>query len=184
MALVDARLSFRAMTREDLTLLSEWLATPHVSNWWREEFDLAAIEARYGPVIDGRDPTECFIVERDGHPVGFIQRYLFSDDPDWQRILAPAGTPDDAAGIDYFIGSPSLIGQGLGTQIIDRFVGDMWTRYPAIAAVVVDVSVDNRPSWRALEKAGFSRAWTGALDSDDPSDAGLNHVYLRRRDQG
>jgi aminoglycoside 6'-N-acetyltransferase len=65
--------------------------------------------------------------------------------------------------------------------VINRFVRETWTRYPDIAAVVVNISEDNRRSWRALEKAGFRRAWSGALVSDDPSDEGINYVYVLNR---
>jgi aminoglycoside 6'-N-acetyltransferase len=175
------RLSFRSLGREDFRLLSTWLAAPHVRRWWREESAVEAVEARYGPVVDGTDVTECFIVELDFAPMGFIQRYRLDDHPEWQRSLSVAGTPDVGAGIDYFIGSETFVGNGLGPEIIDRFVEDTWERYPDIEAIVVDVSSDNRPSWRALEKAGFERVWSGELVSADPSDAGVSHVYVRHR---
>lgn len=182
MAVGGSSLRFRPLRRRDYALLSQWLAAPHVWTWWREGFDLAAIEARYGPSIDGADPTECFMVLLDDGPVGFVQRYLLRDNPQWQRALAVAGTPDDGAGIDYLIGVEDLVGQGLGPDIIGRFVADTWTRYSDVTAIVVDVDIENRRSWRALEKAGFVRVWSGLLESDDPSDNGPNHVYLRLRD--
>ena len=177
----NSLLTFRSLRRSDFPLLSEWLAQPHVEAWWCEGHDASAVETRYGPAVDGADPTECFVVDLNGEPVGFIQRYLFDDNPRWQRALAVTGTPSSAAGIDYLIGSRELIGQGLGPAIIGQFVDELWTRYPSVPAVVVDVSQDNRRSWRALEKAGFHRIWSGMLESDDPSDVGPAHVYIRRR---
>ena len=91
-----------------------WFSKPHVEPWWREEYDLESIERRYGPAVDGDDPTEMFIVEDDGRPVGFTQVYLLDDNPAWKRSLEPAGTFEDAAGIDYLIGEEAVIGQGLG----------------------------------------------------------------------
>jgi aminoglycoside 6'-N-acetyltransferase len=157
------------------------MAAPHVRTWWREECDPDAIEARYGPSVDGSDPTELFLVVSDDEAIGFIQRYRLADNPDWQTSLSVAGSPDDGAGIDFFIGSETLIGHGYGPAIIEAFVEDTWRRYPDIPAIVVNVSPDNRRSWRALEKAGFDRIWTGIIESDDPSDAGLNCIYVRRR---
>jgi aminoglycoside 6'-N-acetyltransferase len=174
-------LSFRALGREDFPLLSQWLSAPHVQTWWREEFAPTSVERRYGPVVDGADPTECFVVEGDERPIGFVQRYLLADNPEWRVSLSVAGTPRDGAGIDFFIGVDTLIGRGLGPRIIESFVGDTWTRYPEIAAIIVNVSPDNRRSWRALEKAGFLRVWSGSLASDDPSDVGVSHVYMRAR---
>jgi aminoglycoside 6'-N-acetyltransferase len=179
----DPYVSFRRLRRDDFPLLAEWLSSPHVQEWWREESDAGTLEERYGPVIDGSDPTECFVVERDGVPTGFVQRYLLADNPAWQRTLAMTGTPADGAGIDFLIGVETLIGVGLGPTMIDRFVETTWRRYPAVPALVVNVSTENRRSWRALEKAGFIRVWSGHLESDDPSDDGLNHVYLRRRSE-
>jgi aminoglycoside 6'-N-acetyltransferase len=176
----DPQISFRPLGREDFPILSEWLSSPHVQEWWREEFDAGALEARYGPAIDKTDPTECFVFEFEGTPTGFIQRYLFSDNPQWQSTLVVAGAPADGAGIDFFIGDVALIGMGMGPKMIDRFVATTWHRYPEVPAIVVNVSSENRRSWRALEKAGFVRVWSGLLASDDPSDEGLNHVYLRR----
>ncbi len=167
--------------RQDFALLSEWLSAPHVCAWWREESAPEVIEARYGPVVDGIDPTECFIVERGGRPIAFIQRYLLRDNSRWQRALGVAGTPSEGAGIDYLIGPAALIGVGVGPEIIDAFVEVTWRRYRDIPAIVVNVSPDNRRSWRALEKAGFLRVWSGTLASEDPSDEGPSHVYVRHR---
>src|SRR5690606_38522331 len=72
-------IAFRPLRRNDLELLAEWLARPHVHEWWLEDRDLAAVEARYGPGIEGDDPAEYFVVQRDGVDVGFVQRYLTRD---------------------------------------------------------------------------------------------------------
>ena len=42
-------LSFRELGRSDFPLLQKWLAAPHVAAWWNERFDLASLEAKYGP---------------------------------------------------------------------------------------------------------------------------------------
>lgn len=174
-------ISFRRLARGDFPLLSQWLAADHVNPWWREPHDLKSIEERYGPSLDGEDPTEVFVVENDGEAIGMIQRYLHRDDPEWRRVVAGTGVPSDAAGIDYLIGEKSAIGEGLGTEMIERFVGETFDRYRDTSAIAVDVLQANRRSWRALEKAGFERIWSGRLDSDDPSDDGPAYVYVRAR---
>ncbi len=47
--------------------------------------------------------------------------------------------------------------------------------------MAVAVQQDNRRSWRALEKAGYSRVFAGMIESDDPSDAGPSYLYVRLR---
>jgi aminoglycoside 6'-N-acetyltransferase len=153
---------------------------PHVEPWWREPYDAGSIEKSYGACVDGLDPTELFVIEREGRPTGFIQCYLLDDNPSWKSSLAPTGEHEKAVGIDYLIGDEALTGIGLGPEIIYAFVELTWHRYPSASEIVVAVQQDNRRSWRALEKAGFERTWSGDLESDDPSDAGPNFVYVRR----
>jgi len=175
------KLTLRQLGREDLPLLSRWLSTPHVQLWWREPGDADAIDAAYRPAIDGADPTELLVAELDGRPIGMLQRYRLAENPEYQRALGPAGVPSSAAGLDYLIGDPDLIGRGLGPMMIAAGSAGAWSAYPEITAIVVAVQVGNRRSWRALEKAGYRRLWSGVIDSGDPSDEGPSHVYVLDR---
>ena len=65
--------AFRPLARGDFSLLATWLGAPHIHQWWQEDYDPAAIEARYGPVVDGTDPGEVFVVVGDGQPIGLLQ---------------------------------------------------------------------------------------------------------------
>jgi aminoglycoside 6'-N-acetyltransferase len=175
---------FRPITVSDLPNVSRWLAQPHVQRWWRDPTELSAVEAKYLPCIDGRDPTEIFVIEIDGSAGGFIQRYLIADEPAWTAVLRVTGTTgwESAFGIDYLIGDPALTGRGIGSAAIRQFTADSFARYPQADSVVVDVQQANIASWRALERAGFARFWAGQLDSDDPSDAGPSFLYRKTRD--
>ena len=68
-----------------------------------------------------------------------------------------------SAGIDYLIGEPGLCGHGYGTAAIALFTALTFRRYPQARAVVAAPQQDNVASWRALERAGFSRWWSGLL---------------------
>jgi aminoglycoside 6'-N-acetyltransferase len=176
--------TFRPFTAADLPLLADWLARPHVARWWREDPRLAAVEDRYRPCLDGRDPTELFVLEADGLPAGFFQRYLTADDSQWAAALRGTGQPgvETAVGIDYLIGEAPLTGRGLGSSAITAFTWLALARYQGAGLVAAAVAQDNTASWRALEKAGYRRCWAGELASDDPSDDGP--MYLYRRDRG
>jgi aminoglycoside 6'-N-acetyltransferase len=169
--------SFRPLRRDDLALLSTWLAAPHVAAWWREDPAPEAVEARYGPSIDGHDPTELFIAMLDDRPVGMVQRYLLDDYPSWAATLDMG----HAAGIDYLIGVEELTGVGLGGRMIDVFTDLTFDRYPDIDRLAVAVQQSNRPSWRVLEKTGFTRVFAGTIESRDPSDEGPSYIYVRLR---
>lgn len=77
------KVDFRPLSREDFASLSRWLAQPLVAWWWADDPSLEAIEAEYGPVVDGEDPTEVFIVVLDGADAGMIQRYYWDAEPEY-----------------------------------------------------------------------------------------------------
>lgn len=170
-------IAFRRLERADLQQLERWQAEPHVARWWGPPPDLAALEAEYGATIDGAEPTEVFIAELDGAPIGLIQRYRARDYPDWDRQVQLPGS----ASIDYYIGEPHHVGRGLGPQLISEFVEQIFRDYPDTTCVAVGVLRANRPSWRALEKAGFRRLRSQYLESDEPFDTGPGYLYVRYR---
>ena len=153
-------------------------------------------------MVDRSDPTEGFIAVGQGHgqlregqpgegqPFAFLQRYRLDDNLEWQRAIAVALAQGDvqvsgrSAGIDYLIGDQTMTGLGLGRKMIAAFVDLLWDRYPDTTAVVVAVDQGNEASWRALEGAGFLRAWAGVLGSEDPSDEGPSYLYVRHRPVG
>ncbi|SEF58923.1 aminoglycoside 6'-N-acetyltransferase [Actinacidiphila yanglinensis] len=166
--------SLRPLTRADFPLLREWLEQPHVRQWWREpEPTGAAVEAEYGPVVDGRDPTLCAVILADGQPVGLIQGYRHADSPDWDRAV---GIPH-AAGLDYLVGPPERRGQGIAPTAIAAFADLLLHSFPDVSVVVSAPQLANDASCRALQKAGFTHVRTTVLDSPDPSDAGPSALY-------
>jgi aminoglycoside 6'-N-acetyltransferase len=176
-------ISYRHLQPADFPLLGGWLAQPHVARWWNHETSPEAVERDFGPTARGEEPNEDLLVHVDDTPVALVQRSWLRDNPDYRAELAAiAPVPDDALTIDYLIGDPTRTGRGLGSAII-RFVAERtWHEHPAAQAIVVAVHVDNRPSWRALEKAGFTRAGTGDMTPDNPIDSRAHHVYRLDRD--
>src|SRR6185295_16278246 len=93
------------LAREDFVLLSGWLREPAVDWWWHDDPAPEALEERYGPSIDGSDPTKVLIASTDGEPYGLIQWYWLRDEPEFAEEIAVATpVPDAAVSIDYLIG--------------------------------------------------------------------------------
>jgi len=145
-------ISFRPLQRSDFVLLQHWLSAPHVAAWWNERVDLASIEARYGPRVDGIDPTHVFVVECDAKPIGWIQWYLWSDFPEHARQL---GAGLSAAGIDLAIGESVMTGLGLGPVTIREFLRQFVLVNPAVRTIITDPEENNLRSLRAFKKVGF-----------------------------
>jgi aminoglycoside 6'-N-acetyltransferase len=149
--------------------------------WWRgEPQDLASVEAKYGPCIDGDDPTELFVITESGRPIGMIQRYLMADEDEWSNAFVDVLDVSNSAGIDYLIGEPDAVGRGIGTAAIAMFVASIF-QWRQVDSIVVTVQQSNPASWRVLEHVGFARLWSGVLDSPDPSDDGPEYVYVIAR---
>jgi aminoglycoside 6'-N-acetyltransferase len=134
-----------------------------VARWWREASDLAAVEAAYGPLIDGSDPTEGFIAVRKGpepgagrgpgqergqpQPLAFLQRYRLDDNPEWQRTIAAAlaggtaGYAADAAAAGR--GDAAGVGVEVGTSAgIDYLIGDQTMTGRGLGRQMIDAFVD------------------------------------------
>jgi aminoglycoside 6'-N-acetyltransferase len=161
---MQTSISFRPLSRSDFPVLQEWLSAPHVNAWWHERLDLTSVEAKYGPRIDGVEPTHVFVMEHDGRPVGWIQWYFWSDYPQQAGQVKAELT---SAGIDLAIGELSMTGLGLGPVAICEFLTQIVFADPCVTAVVTDPEEGNVRSLRAFRKAGFTLTDTVQLAGEN-----------------
>jgi RimJ/RimL family protein N-acetyltransferase len=164
-------IAFRSLQEEDLRLMHEWLARPHVRRWWDKHETYEDVAEHYLPSIEGRRPVDLYLILLDGRPVGFIQAYLVADHPEFAALV---GLGAGVAGVDLFIGEVELTGKGLGSEVLRAFVGDIVFAEAATTACIADPDVRNAASIRAFEKAGFRRAG----EFFDPKDGEL-HALVR-----
>jgi aminoglycoside 6'-N-acetyltransferase len=149
----DRRVALRAMTRGDLPDVSRWLGTEHVRRWWNElgELTLERVTDHYGPRIDGMEPTRMWVLEVNGRSVGFCQDYRLRDHPDFAAL-----TPDPGAvGVDYAVGEPHLVGEGVGTVMLWTWMASARRRYRDVDTYFAAPDHRNAASIRVLEKVGF-----------------------------
>ena len=159
---------FRRLTRDDFPILARWLAEPHVAEWWNHDPD--AIDADFGPSIDGDEPAEDWIALDDGRPFGVVQYCHFVDYPEYIDELAPVyPLVEGAASIDYLVGDHERLGRGVGTRMIADFVDLVWAHDPRATHLLVPVNSANERSWRALLRVGFRLVATGDLEPDNPA---------------
>ena len=150
---MQTSISFRPVGRSDFPLLQQWLSAPHVAVWWNELHDLTSIEAKYGPRVDGAEPTHVFVIEWAAKPIGWIQWYLWSDYPDHALQL---GAEPSSAGIDLAIAELAMTGLGLGPVAICAFLRQIVFADLRVSAVITDPEEGNVRSVRAFQKAGFT----------------------------
>src|SRR4051812_19981827 len=159
-------MAVRAMTHGDLRDVTRWRQQEHVRRWWASDGEPTydAVAARYGPRIDGRSATRMWGVEINGRSVGFVQDYRIGDYPDY----AVLGPDPEAIGIDYLIGEPAWVGQGLGARMLWAWMTRARGRFPEAATYFAAPDHRNLASVRILRKAGFEEG----LWFDEPQDDG------------
>ena len=156
----NRRISFRPIGRSDFHLLQKWLAASHVAVWWNEHFDLASLESKYGPGIDGSAPIYVYLINFDGTPIGWIQWYRWRDFP---KHAIQLGADSRSAGIDLAIGEVEMTGRGLGPAVIQEFGTNYIFTNKDLSAIVADPAVSNLISVAAFKRAGFNLVRTVQL---------------------
>jgi aminoglycoside 6'-N-acetyltransferase len=146
--------AFRPMTSDDLPVIRQWLAQPHVRKWWgdpSEQYDLVSGDLDE-PAMDQ------YIVSTDNGDFAYLQCY---DLTAWNTGFGehPPGT----RGIDLFIGEPGMIARGHGSAFIRAFVDERLRN--GAPRIVTDPDPANGRAVRAYEKAGFEK--TGMVDTPD-----------------
>lgn len=92
------------------------------------------------------------IVFQNGVPIGYINYWFVEEDEDF-RSQFPAST----VGTDQFIGVPSLIGKGIGSEFIRQFTDELLLK-PNIGLVITDPDSRNLAAIRSYKKAGFTKS--------------------------
>jgi len=77
-AIYDERLRLRPTNEADLDLIAGWFADPDVYEFWGgEPLSRREVADKY---VGRRSPNvECFIIEDEGQPAGFVQYHLADD---------------------------------------------------------------------------------------------------------
>jgi aminoglycoside 6'-N-acetyltransferase len=165
------KLGFRPLGTGDLRLLHEWLQREHVRRWWTERQTYEQVVEHYLPAIEGREPTDVYLIFLDERPAGFIQTYVVSAHPEYQKLV---GVEDSVAGVDLFLADAELTGRGIGSRALAQFVNDVVFSAPTTHACIADPDAENVASLRAFERVGFTRV----RDFVDPTD-GRVHTLVR-----
>ncbi|MEO8090349.1 MAG: GNAT family N-acetyltransferase [Gemmatimonadales bacterium] len=144
-------ITFRPLGGADLPMLREWLARPHVAEWWSPTPSLGKVEQEFKPLISGESTTRAYLVLGDGAPIGYIQSYVAKDSGGgWW----PSEQDPGVRGIDQFLAHPEQLGRGVGTAMVRAFVQRLFAD-PDVTRIQTDPSPSNPRAIRCYEKAGF-----------------------------
>lgn len=136
------KFEFRQLTIDDLDLLREWQARPHVRAWWDSDEPYNREE-----ISDPR--VSRWIVCLDQRPFAFMQDYAVHGWPDHHFAELPNGS----RGIDQYIGDPELIGAGHGSAFICARMRTLFDQGAPVIAT--DPHPDNTRAIYVYKKLGF-----------------------------
>ncbi|SMR82515.1 aminoglycoside 6'-N-acetyltransferase [Aliiroseovarius halocynthiae] len=152
---MQADLTFRPMTPDDMPLLRKWMYLPHWREWWGDdpEEELGFIN----DMLEGHDPSHPFLFVLNDTPIGYIQYWVIGDhqteelckEYPWLTWLSP-----ETVGVDLSIGPADLMSKGLGTRILKDFT--TYLRSIGHDDIIIDPDPANIRAVRAYEKAGFA----------------------------
>ncbi|MEO1055444.1 MAG: GNAT family N-acetyltransferase [Actinomycetota bacterium] len=157
-------IAFRPLAEDDFDQLVTWFGEPEIATWWNQAAEYDAVRAKYQPRIEGREPTEMWIVEINGEPAGLFQCYRHDD---YNETDAAVGVPD-AVGIDYLIGGAHR-GRGLGRLALAAFGRHALQRFPDAQVCVATPAIANGASRAAVERAGFTYRGTCQPPDEPPA---------------
>lgn len=133
---------FRQITMDDLDLLMEWQARPHVREWWGsgEPYDQEKIS----------DPRVLrWIISTDERPFAFMQDYTVHGWEDHHFAQLPKGS----RGIDQYVGDPDMIGVGHGSAFIGARMQALFEE--GAPFIATDPHPDNIRAISVYKKLGF-----------------------------
>jgi len=152
--------TLRLMTDDDIPILHDWLARPHIARWWRRDEQrqstLDETRAQYGLEALTKERVTPYIAMRGDDAIGYAQSYvaLGSGDGWWEDETDPG-----VRGVDQILSRPELLDKGLGTRLAIALVELLFSD-PEVTTIQTDPSPDNPRAIRCYEKAGFRRVKT------------------------
>ena len=151
-------IEFVPLDESHISLMQRWLADGEAGRWYGRNQHKTEIELRQKYLIEKpQRNTRCFIIQHQGKPIGYLQYYRLSDDPQWSALVS--GVPHDY-GMDLFIGRDDLIGQSIGTRVVKTALADLVFSNADAKRCVIGPDPENRRAIRCYEKCGFNHTRT------------------------
>jgi RimJ/RimL family protein N-acetyltransferase len=145
----ENKFNFVPFAEEHLALLQNWLAQPHVAEFWQETNNEAELREKFLHNLHERG-VKPYVILLGDKPIGYIQSYEAVKVGGGWWASEKAGVH----GVDQFIGDPALLGKGHGTKLISEFLQALFFDH-AVTEVITDPDPKNARAIRAYEKVGF-----------------------------
>lgn len=170
--------AFKPLILKDLPLLFTWFCQPYIANLWPEPKTYTEFEAKWTEHIQ-RDHK--FIAYLDDKPIAYLQYYHVNYED--RAKFHSAHIPEPSVGSDLFIGEPTYLNKGYGTELIIQFIQYVQKVEPTCKAVIIDPANDNHRAIACYKKVGFEKIGTYVVPygtSTGPGPIDLMIYYIKR----
>lgn len=145
-------MSFKPVTSADFPLLFEWFKQPYISQLWKEPQEWNIFQEKYAKNLSQLDRFS-FLASLEQKPMGYIIYHHINDD---DRALFPGiEIPHGSVGLDLFIGDPTYLNKGYGTQLLLQFIEHLKIIEPTCTMLTIDPATDNYRAIACYKKVGF-----------------------------
>ncbi|MFF9340543.1 MULTISPECIES: GNAT family N-acetyltransferase [unclassified Streptomyces] len=134
----------------DLDLVHGWMRSPHIAAFWHQAWPRERWHEEIAGHLAG-DAILPVLVDLDGRPVAYIEVYRVLRD----RLAGHYPRSPHDLGVHIAIGERARTGKGLGRTLLRALAEGLLAADPACVRVVAEPDVNNAPSLRAFEAAGF-----------------------------
>jgi aminoglycoside 6'-N-acetyltransferase len=139
--------ALRAFEAADLPMMAEWLATPHLRQWWGDPAEELALvtEDLDNPLMDQQ------IGLLGPRAFAYLQSYPCHEWPGGAPQFEDR--PQGSHSVDMCVGPPDMLGQGHGAAILRLYAKTLLSR--GATDVVIDPDPGNERAVRCYRRAGF-----------------------------
>ncbi|MFZ5951681.1 MAG: GNAT family N-acetyltransferase [Candidatus Rifleibacteriota bacterium] len=145
-------ISFIPFKELHLPLMVKWLKQGESMRWYARHLQTDAEIIEKYRFRSNQEGVFCYIITIDGQAAGYIQVYFLDRFSDYFNLLN--GKPGDF-GLDLFIGEDSLLGKGLGTEIVAKALNDLVFSRSNVFRCLLGPDPENKRAIRVYEKCGF-----------------------------
>ena len=143
---------FKSLEEADLPLLFDWFKQPYIAQLWKESCVYSVFKEKYIKHI-ASESNFPLIATMEGRPIAYLIYHYVNDE---DRANFPGvDLPHLTIGLDLFIGDPSYLNKGYGTQLIKEFITFLKQKEPICRALTIDPASGNDRAIACYKKVGF-----------------------------
>jgi RimJ/RimL family protein N-acetyltransferase len=147
---LDDGFDLRPAGADDAVLVAEWMARPHILQWWGQDWSVERWVSEIEGFAAGEHTIPC-MTTYDGVDLAYVELYRVRHD----RLAEYYAWQEHDWGLHLAIGDTGFVGRGIGRRLIRSLAAALLRSDPLCDRVVAEPAAANVPSVRAFEAAGF-----------------------------